>query len=477
MKTKKPPINPWLSGLSELADIEVVREKATQSGEPTHIPKSLLLEERVKKVKKLLDQVYVPTDSGCAFILYAIEIITAFMNGRYPDIRTYISQVNNGFEPTEGTSFICLTGPAGGGKSALISALQRVLPPPTTVFLSPEHRRVPIQRLRRVQVGGKDSNSQILKMLANPTYVAGRGRVSEADAVKHLIQWLYVCGTGGLAIDEMQFLTQGANSNTRVAKLLMSVGFPEVPVIYVVNYSLGHKLKKRPQEERQRLLADPNVLEPDGPRSASWQALIREYVHTLPDLLSVDPVGDAEEIFRMTAGLPRVLRLLIITAMRQLGRKTDLLITVDTLRYAYRSRSFDVHRADVEAMLSLSVSDLLASRRLDLVCPFKGTRTDQEGSSTEKQLNLTGQKYSNEESLMDEEVPLSAQRNLESTLSPNARKTVRNLRKSQAAVTSRKRKEADVRSIRKKRQITEADLYAGADAVRKLSRTSRKNRS
>ncbi|MEW8509189.1 MAG: ATP-binding protein [Candidatus Thiodiazotropha sp.] len=463
--------------MSDLVDINIVREKASESAEQTHIPNSLLLEERIKKVKEVLDQIYVPTDSGCAFILHVIENITAFMGGRYPDISTYVSQVNNGFEPTEGASFICLTGPAGGGKSALISAMQRVLPAPTTVFISPEHRHVPIQILRRVQIGGKDSNSQILKMLANPAYVAGRVRLSEAEAVEHLIQWLYVCGTGGVAIDEMQFLTQSANANARVAKLLMSVGYPEVPVIYVVNYSLGHKLKKRPQEERQRLLADPYVLEPDGPRSASWQALIREYVHALPDLLSLDPVGDANELFRMTAGLPRVLRLLIISAMRQLGRKNDLVITVNALRYAYRTRNFDVHRADVEAMLSLSVSDLLASRRLDLVCPFNGVRTCQKLANTEKQATLAGQKYSNEESLMDEEVPLSAQRNLESTLSQNARKTVQELRKSQAAVVSRKKKGADIRSIRKKRQITEADLYAGADAVRKLSRPAKKNRS
>lgn len=463
--------NPWLAGLDELANADVVYQKAYRAAEPVRFAKQLSLEQRMQLVNDALEAVYVPTERGCQVMVSWIARITAFLRHRYPDKKTYLSTIYGGVPACQHPSFVCLTGPAGVGKSALIDALQRVLPSPRTVAIDPAHRKVPIQLLQRIKVGGNDTNNMILRSVANPAFIQQSLRLSQANAIAHLTQWFYSCGAGALVVDEMQFLTQSATANTRVAKLLMALGFPGVPVTYVANYSLGHRLKSRPHEERQRFLAESIVIEPERGASASWHTLVEEYVRACPQLLKFDPTRDADELFRLSAGLPRVLRQLVLAAMRQFGREKRAAITIDTLRYAYRSRGFDTQRTDVEALMSLGESSLLARRRKDLVCPFSGPSVDRVDTT------IRDKAVGNARSgplKSDQHVPLSAQSMLESTLTPEGQKTLKDLRRSKAVVTNKGKSGASVHSIRRKHGLTEADLYAGADAVRKLSHRSKR---
>ncbi len=461
MSGKKNTPNPWLEGLDELVSKDVVYQKAYRAAKPIRFSKSHPLEERLRLVSETLRQVYVPTERACDVMVMWIERMAAFLSHRYPDAKSYLASVYSDSQPSQQSSFICLTGPAGVGKSAVVDALQRVLPAPRTVTLDRAHRDVPIQLLRRIQVGGSDTDTMVLRSVANPSYAFQKHGLNQASAIEHLKAWFYVTGTGLLVVDEMQFLTQSTTANTRVAKLLMALGYPGVPVTFIANYSLGHRLKTRPHEERQRILSEPIVIEPERDVPLSWQTLIQEYVNACPSLLKLNETRDAEELYRLTAGLPRVLLQLILAALRQFGREKRAIINLDTLRYTYRSRAFDTQRNDVELLLALRESSRTPTRRRDLICPFSGI--DPERRSAEGMHGETTNAPSS-----DVVVPLSAQHMLESALSPAAKKTLDELRLSKAKVHKKKKRSASIASIDPKSRLSEADLYAGADAVRQL---------
>lgn len=459
--------NPWLAGLDDLGDIDEIRRRAWVPGQAASLPDGVPIEQRTQALSQALASIYVPTDRGCRILTLLIGRMRAFLHDCYPDARTFLSTLYDGPAEDRGEAFLCLTGPAGVGKSALMAALERVLPAPRWLRLDVAHPEVRIDLVRRVQVKANISDSAVLRALANPAFASRRKVPKVSEAIEHLRRWFYTCGVATVVVDEMQFLTQSATANTRAAQLLLSLGYPGVPVTYIANYSLGHRLKARPQEERQRLLADHLVLRPDPPDAASWEALVAEYVKVAPDVLRLDPESHAWDLHRMTGGLPRLLGQLITTTFRYLAPANGGVVSIGALREIYRSRYFDTQRTDVEAMLSLSESTLLARGRKDLVCPFAGKDVAGDGLGYAENA-ADGASNTGGESPFHA-VPLSAQHQLESTLSPAASATLEQLRRSGTTVAKKARKGATVTPIRRNSGSVEADLYAGIQALRDLN--------
>ena len=178
----------------------------------------------------------------------------------------------------------------------------------------------------------------------------------------------YRLGVGLLAVDELQFMTQSASANTRVAQTISQLSLLGPPLVYAMNYSLGHRLMRRPPEERQRLLARPLVLLPAPAGDISFVELLDAYQKVAPDLLKFDPRNDAPVIREWTAGLRRlVVDLISLDAERALRAKTC--VTVATLAQVYRSQSYSANREDVEAMHVQNVTGRKV--REDLWCPFE----------------------------------------------------------------------------------------------------------
>ncbi len=56
-----------------------------------------------------------------------------------------------------------------------------------------------------------------------------------------------------------------------VTDILLTLARIGLPMIYLANYSLLHKLMGRNQEDTQRLLIQPRVMQPDDPAGPDWR--------------------------------------------------------------------------------------------------------------------------------------------------------------------------------------------------------------
>ncbi|KAA0950613.1 hypothetical protein HBO43_17470 [Pseudomonas veronii] len=70
-------------------------------------------------------------------------------------------------------------------------------------------------------------------------------------------------------LEEMQHTNSGSGA-AKITDILLTMAAIGVPMVFVCNYSLAHKLLGRNSEDKQRLLADPRSMLPDEPGSANW---------------------------------------------------------------------------------------------------------------------------------------------------------------------------------------------------------------
>lgn len=177
-------------------------------------------------------------------------------------------------------------------------------------------------------------------------------------------------GTCLVFVDELQFQTHGSQANTCVTGQLLALLSMGPRLIYVCNYSLAHKLKARRQEDRQRLLAHPLVLEPDPPDSLCFQRLLREYFSVLPNDFPLNPSSVAEEIHRYTFGIKRAIVNLLCIAWRgaKARRGAKAKVSLDDLKSAYFSAQYSSYRGDTEVLWRHSMGEKVV--RVDLVNPF-----------------------------------------------------------------------------------------------------------
>jgi hypothetical protein len=173
--------------------------------------------------------------------------------------------------------------------------------------------------------------------------------------------------------DELQFSTRSREANALLAKLIAFLAAFGIPVVYFCNYSAGHRLKMRPQEDRTRLLHDPIIILPDPPDEPSYVELLGDYLVVFDGMLDIVPARDALEFHAMTFGLKRSAKRLLVTGYRiareRTGKKAGKVrVGMTDLRQAYMSLSYEDDRKTIEACQALLVG--IDSKREDLVCPF-----------------------------------------------------------------------------------------------------------
>jgi hypothetical protein len=177
-------------------------------------------------------------------------------------------------------------------------------------------------------------------------------------------------GISLLTADECQFFTQSANANTAISKALLLLGSLGVPFIFCSNYSLGHKLKDRPQEERQRLLCSPIVLLPDHHESEDWRDYLAECKRVAGDWLDIDVINDAASIHHYSFGLKRLVVRLIVIAYRHMAESGEKKIKLAQIQRAYLSTDYSVNRVDVETLIRISINSTTSAKEKHLLCPF-----------------------------------------------------------------------------------------------------------
>lgn len=252
-----------------------------------------------------------------------------------------------------------LVGPAGTGKSALLAALERILGGPTVMHL-PGHT-LPLELICRVSSNTRGSANAIFLEFCNPANENPR------DAIKSAGLWRQTIGTCLCAVDELQFLTQSAQANTKVAKVLLGMSMLPMPSVIACNYSLLRKVMRRPPEERQRYLASPAILLPESPGSDAWIGLLKEYQVVLESYTGFQLVNEQLELWNLSVGNKRILVRLIGGAFQASRHERRKMVMSDIVAY-YRSFEFAHMRNEVEEVISRSISR--SGKESDLFPPF-----------------------------------------------------------------------------------------------------------
>lgn len=365
----------WLSWFDRLDSDETIRQVAHRSVIPIDDLGLMSMENACQRLEGAWREIFVPGPRHVEILRMLVDQARWFSVTQYATLKDYNRQRGNEVQiameipPIRG-----LIGLAGVSKTSLMKAFERICQIGKTHQFEADGQRLFLYPVRRIQIRAHLSVLAVLKELANPVAVVGRSRFDLSDLLMHVRDWLLATGTATLVVDEMQFLTQSRTASTKTAQLIMTLASLGIPMVYVANYSLVNKLLQRPQEEKDRLLTYPIVLEPPQADAPWWRLAISEYTAVSAQHFRLDAGVHAHELHRLTGGLFRVLRQLLLQAYRVTVEQGRTLVTMEEVRLAYRSGQFSSHRRDVEDLASLAVSSLISERRPDLVCPLGPVR-------------------------------------------------------------------------------------------------------
>lgn len=276
---------------------------------------------------------------------------------------------------------ICFTGLAGCGKSALLLAVRRLIDHVVCADLPGHHgfelrpswflslkKGLAMCDLLGPHVGTKRANAGQSSDSLGAGYcnVSPPKRVGAWLDLARRISWRN--GICLIFVDEWQFVTQ-SNANAQATRILLQLMEIGPRLIYGCNYSLGHKLKRRNQEDRDRLLSRYFFLDPENASTDDWKDFLSELKKTAPHIFTFN-VDEVElEIHQLTFGIRRAtIELLVVAYGEARQRSKNPEVSIHDIRRAYRSADYTVHREDVEVLFEQKISG--RKIRDDLWCPF-----------------------------------------------------------------------------------------------------------
>lgn len=357
--------NPWIERFSPLLNRDEIRRRVEVQPRLFAECERLSPVEAGKEFERRLKEVFFPSEQ-CIEILYEwIGLALEHCRNHYHGQREFMATVYGEDAPFPAFSFpMCLTGLAGTGKSHLLKAMGRLMPPIST-FTAEDNTQFRLESHRVLTVQANGSATDILVEL---TRQKSGTRILTGIARK----LAYRDGWSLLCVDEFQFLTQSDKANTRLVQLLMLVGYVGIPVVYISNFSMLHKLLRRNQEDRQRLLGNVWGLSPEQPDSSDWVGMLEWHKSIAPDVFEFDAIVDAESIHQLTGGINRAENRLLEVAFRQ-AMQSGRAVGVRELETAYKSHNFAPYREDIETLAKLPFSSALQKTKKDLWCPFDTT--------------------------------------------------------------------------------------------------------
>ena len=356
--------NPWTERFLALLDRDEIARRAAVQPEPLGDLSAVPLSQAKKLIRDQLERVFYPT-AQCVDILQGwISLSYRHCLDYYLDATCFLEQLNDDASRFPASvPLICLTGLAGAGKTELVKALRRILPPDSQLTVSPDYPAIPLRTLWTATV---NAGANVVGLLSQFTQCPGT--VKELiGTCRHLA---YRDGVAMAVADELQFASGSSKANTLVTQILLALTYLGLPAAFVANYSLVHRLLRRPHEDRHRLLSRPVVLLPEAADSSDWTGVLQAQVQALPRTLAFDPIADAAAVHRYCAADLRAEVALLVSAF-ELSTRAGRQVGLREIEAAYRSTGYSVYRDDVEALMLLSLADNRARRkRPDLVCPF-----------------------------------------------------------------------------------------------------------
>ena len=356
--------NPWAARFSAILDKDEIVRRATLVPAPLGDISNLAPEVAAARLKAQMESVYYPTDQVVDILYSWVGLAYQHCLDYYRDQSFFLNCVYSERPPApEFRPLICLTGQAGSGKTELIKAFHRIQELPEMIFVDPEHPPFPLVPHWSLTVHANGTSKDLLSALSG-------GSGTPRDLVQLCRRQAYRDGVAFLINDEFQFATGSTSANARVTQMLLSAGYLGLPPVYAANFSLLHRLMKRPAEDRHRLLSNPIILLPEAPSSNDWNRTLQAQKDAAPHILVFDPAKDGPAIHRYSAGDMRAEVALLVCAYR-IGRTTTGLVSLNEIELAYHCTAYTAYRRDVEALMQLSLGDSrVRKQRKDLWCPL-----------------------------------------------------------------------------------------------------------
>lgn len=146
-----------------------------------------------------------------------------------------------------------LTGQPGVGKSALLLAIARLVIGSEKINLCAELPPFPIKPIIHLPIRSNIGKAEMYTLAAREIGLDHEYEARSDANLRHLQLRLIQHGSCGILTDELQFVTRSSNANSQVSVLITRLADLGLPLTLTMNYSLVHKLKKRPPEERARV--------------------------------------------------------------------------------------------------------------------------------------------------------------------------------------------------------------------------------
>jgi len=347
-------------------DIDNIRERVSVRPEPVGVLEAFDPLIAAKFMEDALKEIYLPNEFSLNFIKEMAGRASLHSSKLFTSEVVYVSGFYN--PPEVEVSPVCLTGLAGVGKSQTIEALRKILPPPMDFSCGHFDGTVELISHWYASARGKASGKQLLT-----DFVLGRevsaGNLNLAKLIVECRRRANRHGVSLVMLDETQHINTGLGA-AKVTDILLTLVVIGPPVIFVSNYSLGHKLFRRNSEDKQRLLSEPRIMLPDHPESEDWKGYVRECVRVCGGHIQVDIDDLSAELYRSTFGIKRLAVQLLKLAYVECRNAGRVAVKQSDISRAYHSSAYSSSSKDVEELQLQAIHPRKTGTRLDLRCPF-----------------------------------------------------------------------------------------------------------
>lgn len=355
------PASPWARRFGDISD-EALRHRLRVPAERLVGLNRVAPEVAVDCIRTALKCVVTPTEQTLRILRILLDRAHAYCLRAYPDTKAVLRLIYNSEVATADDGVVtCLTGPAGVGKSVLLELFCRLLSERPVIDI-PGHASLELRSWWRLPVRDGATFAQMI----TPQF-RHQEAISASRALAHAATEAAAQGVATILADEFQFIT-GSDANSHLTKILLRLSQVGPPVVFACNYSMVHALLRRPQQDRDRLLATPIVMLPE-PLGADWVQSVSDSLEVAVELEPLQGPATAALLHRYTFANKRSLRRLLCLSYLQMRREKESRVSVDHLRRAYLSEDYSSTRQDVE---QLSQNALDARKLpLNLRCPFE----------------------------------------------------------------------------------------------------------
>lgn len=352
--------NPWVERFHPLLDAAEVRHLATVRPTPLIGLRALPKESACSQLHQALGAAFYPTSQGVTLLQRWLGIAYAHSQANYSGHTDYYGRLHDeDVEFRRGTLPMCLTGLAGIGKTELINAVARIMPPAMRIATKDE-MSVRLESCRILKMEVSTNPNDLLRKFC--------GGTGSGDKLKRSCRrFAFRNGIAFVIADEFQFTALSSEASAQMTKMLLSLDTLGLPLVFAANYSMLHTLNKRNHQERQRLTTDITEFIPDSPDSEDWKETLALLQGVAPETFVFDPVEDVSTIHALCAGIKRALARLLEIAYSSVHDRG--FVGMDELLKAYRSRDYASYREDLAALQQMTTE--VRRKRKDLWSPFR----------------------------------------------------------------------------------------------------------